>query len=199
MSIPRTPWLLFDYGEVLCVAPSDSDRLALENSVADFLSPTDLWVRYWEIRPRYDDGTLSIHDYWRLVLGKSLPETRIDDIHRHDIAMWSHPNPDTLRYVARAREAGYQLALLSNAPAPFGDAFNELEWLSPFSPRVFSGHVGLVKPSAAIYEVCLDHMNATPDEVTFIDDRTENIEAARALGMNALHFQSAAQLRELVE
>jgi putative hydrolase of the HAD superfamily len=196
---PLTPWLLFDYGEVLCLAPSPEERNDFERALSDVVAPHELWPRYWAERLEYDRGTVSTLHYWHRVLGIEVSEERVDGIHRADIAMWSHPNQATLDYVDRARQVGYRLALLSNAPAPFGDAFDQLAWLEEFEPRLFSGRLGLVKPDDAIFHECLAFMNASPDEVTFIDDREDNVETARRLGLSAVHFHHPSQLEVLVD
>ncbi len=58
-----------------------------------------------------------------------------------------------------------------------------------------SCYLGLRKPDAAIYRLALEITQRRPDECLFIDDRLPNIEAAMQIGMRAIHFQDAAQLR----
>lgn len=198
-SVPHTPWLLFDYGEVLCLAPSDDERRGLEELVATYPTSHALWDRYWLERPAYDLGAVTTGEYWSRVLGTSLDSAHLDELHDHDVAMWSHPNPQTLEFVSRAHDAGYRLALLSNAPAPFGDAFDTMSWLEVFEPRVFSGRLGVAKPTPQIFRECLDLMKASASEVTFIDDREENVRAAEVLGFSTLHFEDASQLSRLLD
>ncbi|PIV26566.1 MAG: hypothetical protein COS37_05745, partial [Anaerolineae bacterium CG03_land_8_20_14_0_80_58_20] len=63
---------------------------------------------------------------------------------------------------------------------------------------LISGEVNLVKPDPAIFQRLLDKIGRDAQECLFIDDALPNIEAARALGMTAIHFQSPGQLeREL--
>jgi putative hydrolase of the HAD superfamily len=42
-------------------------------------------------------------------------------------------------------------------------------------------------------------VHSKPEECLFIDDRAENVEAARALGMQALRFTSVRDLAVAVE
>ena len=56
--------------------------------------------------------------------------------------------------------------------------------------------VGHRKPSEDIYEIALETARVeAPEESLFIDDLYENIQAARGLGMNAIHFQSIEKLK----
>src|SRR6201999_3412235 len=62
-------WLLCDYGEVLCLAPSIVDRAALM-AAADWKGAEgDFWQAYWADRPAYDRADLSVEEYWTRVLG----------------------------------------------------------------------------------------------------------------------------------
>jgi len=47
----------------------------------------------------------------------------------------------------------------------------------------YSHEVGMRKPNADIYQFVLEEQNLTPEEVLFIDDRQDNIEAADTLGI----------------
>jgi len=51
-----------------------------------------------------------------------------------------------------------------------------------------SYQIGLRKPDPSIYHHVLDHLDAEGSQCFFIDDRPENIEAARAEGINAHYF-----------
>ena len=53
-----------------------------------------------------------------------------------------------------------------------------------------------MKPNPAIYRLGLSIANVRPEEAVMIDDRAQNAEAARSVGMQAVQYVSAAQLRE---
>jgi putative hydrolase of the HAD superfamily len=55
--------------------------------------------------------------------------------------------------------------------------------------------MGVRKPTRAIYERVLGMTQARPERTLFVDDRTQNLLPARALGMRTIHFESADQLR----
>jgi putative hydrolase of the HAD superfamily len=67
-------------------------------------------------------------------------------------------------------------------------------WFGDFDYVCFSAEVHLAKPDAAIFHACLKAVRSRPEECLFIDDRAENVEAARALGMQALRFESVQEL-----
>jgi HAD superfamily hydrolase (TIGR01509 family) len=53
---------------------------------------------------------------------------------------------------------------------------------------VISAEVGLVKPDERIYRLALEEMHARAEESVFLDDVLANIEGARAVGMQGIHF-----------
>lgn len=59
---------------------------------------------------------------------------------------------------------------------------------------VLSHKLKLRKPEAAIYEAALKRARVAPDEALFIDDLWANVEGARKVGMQALHFKNAEAL-----
>ncbi|TAE28966.1 MAG: HAD family phosphatase [Candidatus Kapaibacterium sp.] len=95
----------------------------------------------------------------------------------------------------------YKLAMLSNT--------NELhinhvrpecqELFSLFDKLFFSYEMGLRKPDAAIFHKVLEEMGCKPDEILFIDDSHQHIEAARALGIRTLWLQHPDSLELAVE
>jgi HAD superfamily hydrolase (TIGR01509 family) len=71
---------------------------------------------------------------------------------------------------------------------------------SIFDPIVISGYVGVKKPGAQIYRIMLDKLGVPAEECLFIDNNLDNVDAARALGIRAVLFENAKQLRrELLE
>ena len=88
--------------------------------------------------------------------------------------------------------AGYKLYILSN----WGKwHFEELqkrnefrEFLQYFDGGIVSYQVGLKKPDRKIYEILIDKYNINPSSAVFYDDKPENIQAAKEVGLNAVIF-----------
>ncbi|MCU0485107.1 MAG: HAD family phosphatase [Anaerolineales bacterium] len=62
-----------------------------------------------------------------------------------------------------------------------------------FDHLTFSAEVGVMKPDARIFQHALAGLGVEPAQAVFVDDFLHNIQAARALGMLAVHFQTPAQ------
>ena len=65
-------------------------------------------------------------------------------------------------------------------------------FLSDFDRRYISGHMGVIKPDAVIYEMVEKDCGFAPDSLLFVDDRIDNINAAAARGWQTHHFTDPA-------
>ncbi|MEV0380810.1 HAD-IA family hydrolase [Nonomuraea sp. NPDC050643] len=59
---------------------------------------------------------------------------------------------------------------------------------------VSSARVGVAKPDRRIYEIAAERAGAAPERCLFVDDRLQNVEAARSLGMTGVHYRSFQDL-----
>src|SRR5262249_5028751 len=88
----------------------------------------------------------------------------------------------------------YRTALLSNSGV---GAREQEEARFHFSDLcefiVYSHECGVAKPDRRIYEITLEQLEMRPDEVIFLDDSPRNVEAASALGIQAIVFHDNAQ------
>ncbi|MBO9713111.1 HAD family phosphatase [Sphingomonas sp.] len=92
--------------------------------------------------------------------------------------------------------AGVPLFAITNFSGEFWPPFRETQALfDRFRDIVVSGDEKLVKPGAAIYHLALARFGLEPHEAVFIDDREDNVEGARAVGMHAILFVGAQALR----
>lgn len=183
-----TGWLLLDYGQVLCTAPPAGEWAQLQEA-AGYTDAESFHRIYWEHRVAYDRGDLTFDQYWDLVAPGHAEEVR-----HWDNAIWLHPHMPSVDAARRARKAGWRLAILSNAPVEVAREIDRQEWLHDFEQRHFSCHFRRVKPEPEIYRAVLAELQAQPQDVVFFDDRPDNVEGARRLGIEAHVFTEADQL-----
>lgn len=86
----------------------------------------------------------------------------------------------------------YSLTNWSNETFPV--ALKKFPFLSWFKGILVSGDVGLKKPDREIYKLLLDRYGLEANTCVFIDDRTENVKAASALGFSGIVFKNHTQL-----
>ena len=91
---------------------------------------------------------------------------------------------------------GRRLHFLSNMPRPLADYLqNRHDFLGLFESGIYSSHVQLTKPDRGLFALAQARFDASPDELVFIDDHPENIDAATRLGWQALLFTGPADLQ----
>ena len=98
------------------------------------------------------------------------------------------------------RADGLKLALLTNNVKEFGSAWRSTFPVDElFEVVVDSSEVGVRKPDPRIYLLTCERLAVEPTRAVFIDDNRDNVEAARAVGMEAIHFGEDPRpvLREL--
>lgn len=107
---------------------------------------------------------------------------------------------ESVAIMKRLRERGHRLFALTNWSAEtFPYARERFAFLDDFEGIVVSGELGMAKPDAEIYEYLLTTWDVDPAASIFVDDREENVEAARAVGMQGHHFRSSGLLRRYLE
>ena len=199
LSIPGRV-VLFDYGEVISVSPSDSDRAAL---VA--LSGVDadaFWAAYWEHRDDLDAGRVSVPEYWArmaAVLGTEWSASTVQALWVADFRSWISVEPGTIDLIERLHAGGTRVALLSNAGFDFTAPFRYSPMAQYFERTFVSAEMANVKPDPAIYLEVAEGLGITPAELVFIDNKKINTDAAAELGATVHHFVTVAGLREFLE
>jgi epoxide hydrolase-like predicted phosphatase len=111
----------------------------------------------------------------------------------------NQPMIDLMRELA----TGHRMALLTNNVREWEPLWRSMLPVDEiFELVVDSAFVGCRKPEPRIYQMTLDGLGLEPGECLFVDDVEVNVEAARDLGLAAVHFrdndQAIAELRAAV-
>jgi putative hydrolase of the HAD superfamily len=95
-----------------------------------------------------------------------------------------------------ARDRGHRMALLTNNVREWEPLWRAMVPVDEiFEIIVDSAFVGIRKPEPEIYELTVERLGdgIGPSDCLFVDDVEVNIDAARQLGMQTVHFQSNEQ------
>ena len=111
-------------------------------------------------------------------------------------------NEQVLELVKGLKPGGYKVAALSNIEP------SRARWLRQhgiddyFDTVIYSCEVGLRKPDlpdgpmdGGIYELVLNRLRLVSDECLFIDDNSNCLMAAEAIGIKTILFENVAQLK----
>jgi putative hydrolase of the HAD superfamily len=189
--------VIFDYGLVLSGPAVPSARARLLQLTG--LTPDIFDTHYWKYRLDYDRGTLNGRTYWQAIAhdtGLSLSPDQIDALVEQDVLLWASVNPVMLDWVVRVRAAGFKTAILSNMGEDLlAHMRKTFDWLDRFHHLTWSCELDVTKPAPAIYTHTLEKLAVAPDEALFLDDKIENVEGARSVGMHALWFRDPETLQ----
>jgi putative hydrolase of the HAD superfamily len=191
--------IFFDIGGVL--GTNGWDREQRDRAVERFnLDPEDFQCRHEEVVSEWEEGRINIDEYLYITVfhaprnfsreafiefmySQSAPDEGVVNIAR---ALTGHPR--------------YTLMTLNNEADELNRHRIEKFGISEiFEAFLSSCWLGVRKPMRKFYERGLGIAQAKPATSLFIDDRQQNLAPASALGMNIIHFTSAAQLRSDLE
>lgn len=128
--------------------------------------------------PEHEELIRMFYGRWEEMLGEAIDDTvailkQLIDSNNHKVVAltnWSHET--------------------------FPVALKKFEFLHWFEGIVVSGEEKTRKPFRDIYELTLNRFNIKAENSLFIDDNLRNVEAAKALGINAIHFKTPLLLKE---
>jgi putative hydrolase of the HAD superfamily len=182
--------VLFDYGMVLS-GPPDITAWARMLSVTN-LSEEQLHRGYWAHRLAYDRGDLTAESFWNHAAAPThaiLTPEQLTALIAADVDYWATLNPPMLAFARSLQQARIPTGILSNMPGPMETGLRaRYAWIDEFTHNTWSHAVNLAKPEPAIYGHAAEGLRTPPENILFLDDRTENIEAAHKVGMHAILY-----------
>lgn len=191
--------IFFDIGGVL--GSNGWDREQRARAVEKFgLSPDDFQCRHEEVVGEWEEGRITMDEYLDIAVFHCPREFSRREFVDYMFAQ-SVPNE---RVVALARsltgESRFTLMTLNNEADELNRHRIEKFGISDvFEAFLSSCWLGVRKPTQRFYSRALAIAQADPKASLFVDDREQNIAPAQALGMVAILFTSAEQLRSDLE
>jgi HAD superfamily hydrolase (TIGR01509 family) len=190
--------IIFDLGNVLVQFDFERWRQAL----ADFCPYASAEIRRriaaTDLVERFETGLIEPPDFVAQLSGILALDMDYADFCR----LWSSIFTDPLvpEAMLEGLAARYRLMLLSNTNAIHFEMIREnYPLLRHFHERILSYEVHAMKPRREIFQAILERCGCRPEECFYTDDIAAYVEAARRLGIDAVQFESPAQLeRELM-
>ena len=180
--------VIFDYGGVLWDMRWDlTQTLELEHGIREralvqTLYGSETW-RKLEVGVGDREAWLTeAHRDLEVVVGRELPP-----LHRQwrDSQHLIAPNIDLIR---RLRPV-YKTGVLSNADNTLTARLRDSHRIADlFDDIVCSADVGMAKPDPRVYALAAQRLGLAAAECVFVDDLATNVDAARAAGMQGVHF-----------
>jgi putative hydrolase of the HAD superfamily len=187
--------LYFDVGGVLLT--NGWDRNTRRQAAERFHLDWDAFEERHElVVADFETGRISLDEYVERTVFHDPRPFSTEEFKEYLFAQ-SQPDPDALAVAAGlARTRQYLTATLNNESAELNAyRIRHFHLRDYFMVFFTSCYLGLRKPDPRIYRLAADLAQRDPGECAFVDDRPLNVEAARRVGMRAIRFENAAQLR----
>lgn len=164
------------------------------------LGVPELERRHREVAAAWERGEISRQVYLDHVVFY-----RARRFSRGEVIRWmegqSRSVPEVLAVLKQLKESGrYRLATINNESLELNrfriERFRLREHFSDFFSSCF---LGVLKPDARIFRIALHVTQCRVRESLFIDDRAQNVAAARALGLHTIHFRNPRQLANALQ
>lgn len=195
-SLIATPQaVVFDWGNVI----GFSDRSVVVNFMCDsfHFSESEFESTNIEKRKALKSGKSDI-DFWLEYAQKKNIRLPKDWAQKYTAVLKESvgADPDMYVLVDQLKENGIRVGMLSNIDDRYTKLIRDFGFYEPFEPCLLSCEMGLEKPDPKVYDLLIKTIQLDPQQIVFIDDKTENVEAAKAIGIDAILFESGSQVKE---
>lgn len=143
----------------------------------------------------FETGKLSAIEYYKIICEALEIQIPLDEFR----ILWGSmflPEPLVSEEFLQNLKRKHRLILLSNTnEIHFEYLVERFPILNLIEERLLSYRVGYMKPDPQIFQLAIEKAGKVPEKIFFADDRLENVEGARAAGIQAIQFKSEKQLR----
>lgn len=147
-----------------------------------------------------DQGLNSFDDYIDYV-GETLPNLK-EKIRKVILEIFETIMPFDYAesWVKEMKERGYKVYILSNyGDLPFNLSKARYTFLNHVDGEIISYREKVIKPDKEIFEILFNRFEINPSQAVFIDDNANNIEGAKKVGLNTIHFTDFQKAQEELE
>jgi len=188
---PIVDTVIFDIGDVLV-----ADGLYKIHRILG-IPETPQLLSCWQA---YKLGRCTEMEYWARTLKGSSSEGKEAELAKcvrdhYRLAMPTEAVP----FVSRIKEAGYNVAILSNHSSEWARSVLSGMGLDKVcDPILISAEIHLAKPDPAIFAYTLGAVGRRdrPDLCAFFDDKIANIDVARSFGIRAFQYSGKKSLEQ---
>jgi putative hydrolase of the HAD superfamily len=201
---PPIKVILYDLGNV--ILPFNhyqiAEKLSRLSQKSEDRDPQEIFSYLFDFQKgvanRFDVGQVSPQEFFESIkeyLGLSISFEEF-------IPIWTDIFSENVEVsqIILSQKGRWRLGLLSNTdPLHFNYILSKFPVVRAFDKWILSYEVGFQKPAVEIFRVAIAWSSVDPQKILFIDDVKTHVEVAVSLGIQAIHFVSAEQLkRELM-
>jgi putative hydrolase of the HAD superfamily len=144
-----------------------------------------------------ETGLIDDQNFWK-TFAAELGKPHVPELERFfpDIGASGEIGPFFRETIAQLRRQGVLTAIVSNTCRSLAERHHRLGHYDLVDVYILSHEVGLHKPSREFFAHALDRAKVQSSSALLVDDRWENVAAARELGMHAVHYTGQHLLTE---
>ena len=186
--------IFFDLGNVLVhVYPERAISALAQALQKDVREIKQKWPRKKTVFEQFERGVISREQFYHLILDGKL---QIDSKMFYEIYASIFELNEKTADIALRLSGKYRLSIISNTnDIHFEKIMSDYSRVMKlFEKPVTSFEAHSLKPEKKIFYYALEKLGCNADQAVFIDDKSENIQAANEIGMHAVPFVSDKQL-----
>jgi len=198
---PSIEVILFDLGNV--ILPFNhfqiAERLSQFSQRKEFRDPRRIFSYLFDLQEGmindFDVGKVSPPDFFRSVKENLHLSISFDEF----VPIWNDifVEDQEVSRIILSLKGRCRLGLLSNTnPLHFDHILSKFPVMSALDKWILSYEVGFKKPAFQIFQKAMEWASVEPEKILYIDDTKEYVEVAGLLGIQSIHFISAARLKE---
>ena len=194
--------VFFDFGGVIMRTEYQSPRQKLAERFNMDYDEMDRAVFGSDSARRASLGEITEDAHWSAVMKRFKQPASEMQVFRSNFFGGDVIDRNLVEYI-RSLRGKFHTGLISNAWSGLREFITKEKLLDLFDTVIISAEIGVVKPSAKIYEVALNQAKVSADEAVFVDDVQVNIEACEKVGMKGVLFnepeKSLSRLNHLLQ
>lgn len=189
-------WIIFDLGGI--VVPESKGLI--DKSIAEYLNISV--SQFQELTEEYmhqvTTGDISLFGFYSILIKRLKVSVSPESVLEKHISMFKNVSTrqdSDIIHIINLLKKNYNVGCLTNTEIEVADVNRTTGLFEYFQKVYLSTEIGLRKPNMDIYHFLLADLNCSPQEVVFIDDKHENVESAKSIGINAIQFITVKQLQ----
>ncbi len=186
--------ILFDLGGVLINVDYNKTKEAFEELGIDDFNALFSQAQQNDLFSDYETGKISSFHFINKLLELLPAGTSANQVvHAWNAMILDFPI-ERMNYMEKLAEEAKLYVLSNTNDIHVEKALRNLKKVTPkkledyFTEVFFSHEIGDRKPNVSAFKLVLERMNAQPEDVLFVDDSLQHIEAAKSLGIETIHL-----------
>ena len=183
-------WVIFDLGKVLldfdfAIAAKELARYSPqeEEQILESINQSPLLHTF-------ERGDWSEAQFFQKLSVECRLEASLEELKKGFAEIFT-PVPSMVGFMKSLKERGIPVMVFSNTNVTAVDYIRAaFPFFERFDAYCLSYEHGCMKPDTTLYGVAQLMTRCTPGNLLFLDDRAENVHAARQMGWSAIHHQA---------